>query len=180
MSGSPSGPGCASAAIAAPRSIRPVIYLFPPPRKGLMEAAGITAQDLDYVIILATITPDTALPFLGQLAAGQAGLPLRPSLSTWPRPAPGSSSPWMWPPRYIKSGKAKTILVAASEVMTRTLDLDRPHHLHPVGRRRGSGGAHRRRGRAPIYWTPMWAPTGPTARTCFCPAAGSLNHSGDP
>lgn len=85
-----------------------------------LDAAGVSAKDLD-LIIVATITPDTCCPsaanwLQGKLDASQA--------VTFDITAACSGFIFALnvAEQYLKTGAAETVLVAAAEVMSRTVD----------------------------------------------------------
>ena len=85
-----------------------------------LEAAGLTAKDLD-LIMVATITPDTCCPSAANWL--QASLDA-PQAVTFDVAAACSGFIFALnvAEQYLKTGASKYILVVASEVMTRTLD----------------------------------------------------------
>ncbi|MCB2192254.1 MAG: ketoacyl-ACP synthase III [Deltaproteobacteria bacterium] len=91
-----------------------------PAARQAMEAAGVTDQDLDY-IILATITPDTHCPSAANWLQAKMDAPQAISFDVT-----AACSGFVFAldvaSRYIQCGMAKTILVTASEVMSRVQD----------------------------------------------------------
>ena len=85
-----------------------------------LEAAGLTAKDLD-LIMVATITPDTCCPSAANWL--QASLDA-PQAVTFDVAAACSGFIFALnvAEQYLKTGASNYILVVASEVMTRTLD----------------------------------------------------------
>ncbi|MBW1782262.1 MAG: ketoacyl-ACP synthase III [Deltaproteobacteria bacterium] len=84
------------------------------------EMAGITAKDID-LIIVATITPDTCCPSAANWLQAKLDAP---QAVTFDVTAACSGFIFVLnvAEQYLKTGAAKRILVVASEVMTRTLD----------------------------------------------------------
>lgn len=110
--------GVSERRIAAPNEAASDLAL--PAARQAMEAAGVTDQDLDY-IILATITPDTHCPSAANWLQAKMDAPQAISFDVT-----AACSGFVFAldvaTRYIQCGMAKTVLVAASEVMSRVQD----------------------------------------------------------
>lgn len=91
-----------------------------PAAQQALAAAGISAQELDY-IIMGTITPDTCCPSGANWLQAKLEAPQAVSFDVT-----AACSGYVFvldvASRYLQSGAASTVLVAASEVMTRTLN----------------------------------------------------------
>ncbi len=87
--------------------------------QGALERAGITARDLDYIIV-ATITPDTCCPSAANWLQASLDAPQAVSFDVT-----AACSGFVFAldvaVRYLQSG-AKNVLVAAGEVMSRVQD----------------------------------------------------------
>ncbi len=85
-----------------------------------LETAGVMAQDLDLVLV-ATITPDTCCPSAANWLQGKLNAPQAVTFDVT-----AACSGYIFAlnvaEQYLKTGAAKCVLVAASEVMTRTLN----------------------------------------------------------
>jgi 3-oxoacyl-[acyl-carrier-protein] synthase-3 len=85
-----------------------------------LETAGMTAQDLD-LIIMATITPDTCCPAGANWLQAKLDAPQAVNFDVT-----AACSGFIFglnvAEQYLKTGASKTVLVVASEVMTRTLN----------------------------------------------------------
>ena len=110
--------GVSERRIAAPDEAASDLAL--PAARQAMEAAGVTDRDLDY-IILATITPDTHCPSAANWLQAKMDAPQAISFDVT-----AACSGFVFAldvaTRYIQCGMAKTVLVAASEVMSRVQD----------------------------------------------------------
>ena len=84
------------------------------------DMAGITAQDVD-LILVATITPDTCCPSAANWLQAKLDAPQAVTFDVT-----AACSGFIFAldvaQQYLKTGAARTVLVVASEVMTRTLD----------------------------------------------------------
>ena len=85
-----------------------------------LAAAGLTAQDID-LILVCTITPDTGCPAAANWLQAKLDAPQAVTFDVT-----AACSGFIFglnvAEQYLKTGAAKYVLVAASEVMTRTLD----------------------------------------------------------
>jgi len=85
-----------------------------------LEIAGMTARDLD-LVILATITPDTCCPSGANWLEAKLGAPQAVSFDVT-----AACSGFIFglniAEQYLKTGAYKNILVVASEIMTRTVN----------------------------------------------------------
>lgn len=85
-----------------------------------LKTAGLTARDLD-LIIVATITPDTCCPAAANWLQARLDAPQAVTFDIT-----AACSGFIFAinvaQQYLKTGAAKTILVVAAEIMTRTLD----------------------------------------------------------
>ncbi|MCF8042581.1 MAG: ketoacyl-ACP synthase III [Desulfarculaceae bacterium] len=110
--------GVSERRIAAPNEAASDLAL--PAARQAMEAAGVSDRDLDY-IILATITPDTHCPSAANWLQAKLDAPQAISFDVT-----AACSGFVFAldvaTRYIQCGMAKTVLVAASEVMSRVQD----------------------------------------------------------
>ena len=110
--------GVSERRIAAPNEASSDLALYA--ARQAMEAAGVTDRDLDY-IILATITPDTHCPSAANWLQAKLDAPQAISFDVT-----AACSGFVFAldvaTRYIQCGMAKTVLVAASEVMSRVQD----------------------------------------------------------
>jgi 3-oxoacyl-[acyl-carrier-protein] synthase III len=84
------------------------------------DMAGITAKDID-LIIVATITPDTCCPSAANWLQAKLDAPQAVTFDVTAA-CSGFIFALNVAEQYLKTGAAKRVLVAASEVMTRTLD----------------------------------------------------------
>ena len=84
------------------------------------EMAGITAKDID-LIIVATITPDTCCPSAANWLQAKLDAPQAVTFDVTAA-CSGFIFALNVAEQYLKTGAAKRVLVVASEVMTRTLD----------------------------------------------------------
>ncbi len=91
-----------------------------PAARAAMEAAGVTDRDLDY-IIMATVTPDTCCPSGANWLQAKLDAPQAISFDVT-----AACSGFVFvldtAMKYLRAGAGKTILVVASEVMTRVQD----------------------------------------------------------
>ena len=85
-----------------------------------LEAAGLTAKDLD-LIVVATITPDTCCPAAANWLQASLGAPQAVTFDVVAA-CSGFIFALNVAEQYLKTGASKLILVVAAEVMTRTLD----------------------------------------------------------
>jgi 3-oxoacyl-[acyl-carrier-protein] synthase-3 len=85
-----------------------------------LDMAGITARDLD-LIILATITPDTCCPSGANWLEAKLDAPQAVSFDVTAA-CSGFIFGLSVAEQYLKTGTYKTVLVVASEVMTRTVN----------------------------------------------------------
>lgn len=85
-----------------------------------LEMAGVKASDLD-MVILATITPDTCCPAGANWLQAKLNAPQAVTFDVTAA-CSGFIFALNVAEQYLKAGAAKYILVAASEIMTRTLD----------------------------------------------------------
>ena len=110
--------GVSERRVAAPDQATSDLAL--PAARQAMEAAGVSDRDLDY-IILATITPDTHCPSAANWLQAKMDAPQAISFDVT-----AACSGFVFgldvASRYIQCGQAKTVLVAASEVMSRVQD----------------------------------------------------------
>jgi 3-oxoacyl-[acyl-carrier-protein] synthase-3 len=110
--------GVSERRVAAPGEATSDLAL--PAVRQAMEAAGVSDRDLDY-IILATITPDTHCPSAANWLQAKLDAPQAVSFDVT-----AACSGFVFAldvaSRYIQCGMAKTVLVAASEVMSRVQD----------------------------------------------------------
>jgi len=85
-----------------------------------LAAAGLTAQEID-LILVCTITPDTCCPAAANWLQAKLDAPQAVTFDVT-----AACSGFIFglnvAEQYLKTGAAKYVLVAASEVMTRTLD----------------------------------------------------------
>ena len=90
--------------------------------KAALEMAGMTARDLD-LIILATITPDTCCPAAANWLQAKLDAPQAITFDVT-----AACSGFIFglnvATQYLKTGYSKRVLVVASEVMTRTLNWE--------------------------------------------------------
>ncbi|MEW5914421.1 MAG: beta-ketoacyl-ACP synthase III [Thermodesulfobacteriota bacterium] len=104
--------------VAAPEEAASDLAL--PAARQAMAQAGVTDRDLDY-IIMATITPDTHCPSAANWLQAKLDAPQAVSFDVT-----AACSGFIFgldvATRYIQTGMAKTVLVAASEVMSRVQD----------------------------------------------------------
>ena len=84
------------------------------------DMAGITAQDVD-LILVATITPDTCCPSAANWLQAKLDAPQAVTFDVTAACC-GFIFALNVAQQYLKTGAAQTVLVVASEVMTRTLD----------------------------------------------------------
>ncbi len=84
------------------------------------EMAHITAEDID-LILVATITPDTCCPSAANWLQAKLNAPQAVTFDITAACC-GFIFALDVAQQYLKTGAARTVLVAASEVMTRTLD----------------------------------------------------------
>jgi len=84
------------------------------------DTAGITAKDLDHIIV-ATITPDTCCPSAANWLQAKLDAPQAVTFDVTAA-CSGFIFALNVAEQYLKTGAAKCILVTASEIMTRTLD----------------------------------------------------------
>lgn len=87
-----------------------------------LDMAGLTSKDLD-LIILGTITPDTCCPSGANLLQAKLDAPQAATFDVTAA-CSGFIFAMNVAEQYLKTGAAKRILVAASEVMTRTLNWE--------------------------------------------------------
>ncbi len=110
--------GVSERRVAAPDQAASDLAL--PAARQAMEAAGVSDGDLD-LIIVATITPDTHCPSAANWLQAKMDAPQAVSFDVT-----AACSGFVFgldvASRYIQSGAAKTVLVAASEVMSRVQD----------------------------------------------------------
>lgn len=89
--------------------------------KRAMEMAGVKAKDLD-LIIVATITPDTCCPAAANWLQAKLG-----ALQAINFDVTAACSGFIFAlnvaSQYLKTGYSRTVLVVASEIMTRTLNF---------------------------------------------------------
>lgn len=85
-----------------------------------LEMAGRTAEDLD-LILVATITPDTCCPSAANWLEAKLGADQAVSFDVTAA-CSGFIFALNVAEQYLRTGAARTVLVAAAEVMTRTLD----------------------------------------------------------
>jgi 3-oxoacyl-[acyl-carrier-protein] synthase-3 len=85
-----------------------------------LEMAGLTARDMDH-IIMATITPDTCCPSGANWLQAKLDAPQAVTFDVTAA-CSGFIFALNVAEQYLKAGASKRILVVASEVMTRTLD----------------------------------------------------------
>ena len=85
-----------------------------------LDTAGLTAQDLD-LIIVATITPDTCCPSAANWLQAKLNAPQAVTFDVVAACC-GFIFALNVAEQYLKTGAAKQVLVVASEVMTRTLN----------------------------------------------------------
>ncbi|RLB16545.1 MAG: ketoacyl-ACP synthase III [Deltaproteobacteria bacterium] len=85
-----------------------------------LDMAHLTPQDVD-LILLATITPDTCCPSGANWLQAKLDAPQAVTFDVTAA-CSGFVFALNVAEQYLKTGTAKTVLVAASEVMTRTLD----------------------------------------------------------
>ncbi len=85
-----------------------------------LDMAGLTAGDLD-LIIVATITPDTCCPSAANWLQAKLDAPQAVTFDVVAA-CSGFIFALNVAEQYLKTGSSKVVLVAASEVMTRTLD----------------------------------------------------------
>ncbi len=88
--------------------------------KKALDMAGLTANDLD-LIVVATITPDTCCPSAANWLQAKLGASRAVSFDVTAA-CSGFIFALNVAEQYLKSGASKTILVTASEVMSRTFD----------------------------------------------------------
>jgi 3-oxoacyl-[acyl-carrier-protein] synthase-3 len=85
-----------------------------------LEAAGLTAQDMDYIIV-ATITPDTCCPSAANWLQAKLEAPQAVTFDVT-----AACSGFIFAldvaSQYLTTGRAQKVLVVASEVMSRVLD----------------------------------------------------------
>ena len=84
------------------------------------DMAGISAKELD-LIIVATITPDTCCPAAANWLQAKLGAPQAVTFDITAA-CSGFIFALNVAEQYLRTGAAKTILVVASEIMTRTVD----------------------------------------------------------
>ena len=84
------------------------------------DMAGITAQDVD-LILVATITPDTCCPSAANWLQAKLDAPQAVTFDVTAACC-GFIFALNVAQQYLKTGAAQTVLVVASEIMTRTLD----------------------------------------------------------
>jgi 3-oxoacyl-[acyl-carrier-protein] synthase-3 len=85
-----------------------------------MEWAGISPRDLD-LIIMTTMTPDTACPAGANWLEAKLGAERAVSFDVTAA-CSGFVFGLSVAEQYLKAGTFKTVLVAATEIMSRTLD----------------------------------------------------------
>jgi 3-oxoacyl-[acyl-carrier-protein] synthase-3 len=87
-----------------------------------IEDAGIDKDDID-IIIVGTISPDTPYPSTGNWVQKKLGMRTIPSFDL-SAACSGFLYGLIAADSFIKSGLAKTVLVAAAEIMTRIMDWE--------------------------------------------------------
>jgi len=85
-----------------------------------LDVAGLSAKDLD-LIIMATITPDTCCPAAANWLQAKLNAPQAVTFDITAA-CSGFIFALNVAEQYLKTGRAKLVLVVASDVMTRTLD----------------------------------------------------------
>lgn len=85
-----------------------------------LDAAGIDKNELD-LVVFATITPDMCCPAAANFLQAKLDIPLALTFDVTAA-CSGFIFALNVAQQYLKSGAAKTVLVVASEVMTRTVD----------------------------------------------------------
>ncbi len=91
-----------------------------PASRRAMEMAGVTDRDLDY-IIMGTVTPDTCCPSGANWLQAKLDAPQAVSFDVTAA-CSGFVFALDTAVKYLQAGAAKTILVTASEIMTRVQD----------------------------------------------------------
>ena len=140
-----------------------------------LEAAGVTADEID-LIIVGTTTPDIIFPSTACLLQAKLGISGCAAFDV-NAACSGFIYALSVADKFIRSGAVKNALVVGAETLTRMVDWTDRAHLRAVRRRRRRGGAEgRQRSRHPV--APTCTPTAARRNCCIarsaCRRASSL------